>query len=223
MNTFLLFLRNKTLNALVVLMILSSFGVCGQISVINTTPIIQNFNSLSFTGPVTWTNNITPLAGWYSSTTTLNPNTSSTNANNVYNCGSASNSDRALGALSTTTPHNFGIRLKNNNSADITSLLVSFNGEQWRQNTNSQTLVFEYQIASAITFITTGSWTPITALDFISPNTGTAVFLDGNLAANRTAKSALISLSVPAGSEIMLRWTKSGTSSHLSSFTTLLM
>jgi hypothetical protein len=93
--------------------------------------------------------------------------------------------------------------------------LVAFNGEQWRQNSNAQSLVFEYQIATSVTSITTGSWTPVTALDFLSPNTGGAAALDGNLTGNRTAKTSTITLSVPAGSEIMLRWTKAGSNSHL--------
>ncbi|WP_298118827.1 T9SS sorting signal type C domain-containing protein [Flavobacterium sp.] len=199
---------------LLALLLLTSFSY-GQVSVTTTTPITQNFNGLSSTAPVTWTDNTTPLAGWYSTVTTLNPNTGSTNTNGVYNCGSTSATDRALGALSTATTHNFGIRLKNNNANAITSLLVSYNGEQWRQNAGNQTLVFEYQIGTTVTSITAGTWVPVTALDFVSPNIGTAGALDGNLTANRTAKSATISLSIPAGSEIMLRWTKAGSSSHL--------
>jgi hypothetical protein len=199
---------------LLVSLLFTSFSY-GQVSVTTTTPITQNFDGLSSTASVTWSNNTSPLAGWYSTTTTLNPNTGTTNSNNVYNCGTASATDRALGALSTATTHNFGIRLKNNNANAITSLLVSYNGEQWRQNATSQTLVFEYQIGTTVTAITGGTWTAVTALDFVSPNTGTAGALDGNLTANRTAKSATISLSVPAGSEIMLRWTKTGSNSHL--------
>lgn len=189
--------------------------VVGQISVTNTAPITQNFNGLSPTAPVSWTNNSTPLAGWYSTTTTLNPNPGTTNSNNVYNCGTASNSDRALGALSTSTTHNFGVRLKNNSALKIISLDVTFVGEQWRQNSAAQTLTFDYQIASTVTSITAGTWTSVTALNFLSPNTGSAGALDGNLTANRTSKNNVISLNIPAGSEIMLRWTKAGSSSHL--------
>jgi len=189
--------------------------VVGQISVTNTAPITQNFNGLSPTAPVSWTNNSTPLAGWYSTTTTLNPNPGTTNSNNVYNCGTASNSDRALGALSTSTTHNFGVRLKNNSALKIISLDVTFVGEQWRQNSAAQTLTFDYQIASTVTSITAGTWTSVTALNFLSPNTGSAGALDCNLTANRTSKNNVISLNIPAGSEIMLRWTKAGSSSHL--------
>ena len=190
-------------------------GSYGQVSITDTTPITQNFNGLSSISSVTWTNNTTPLPGWYSSITTLNLNNGTTNTNAVYNCGAASNSDRALGAISTSTPHNFGIRLKNNNANAINSLSITFNGEQWRQNAANQTLIFEYQIATTITSITAGTWTAVTTLDFVSLNTGTAGALDGNLPANRTAKSATITLNIPTGSEIMLRWNKAGTNSHL--------
>jgi YDG domain len=186
-----------------------------QVSVTSLSPILQDFNGLSSTASATWTNNSTPLTGWYSSVTSLALNNGSTNSNAVYNCGSASGTDRALGALSTATTHNFGIRLKNNGASAINSLLISFNGEQWRQNTANQSLVFEYQIGTTVTSLSTGTWIAATALDFASPNIGTAIALDGNLVANKTAKSTTISLSIPVGSEIMLRWTKAGSNSHL--------
>ncbi|MEN9522035.1 MAG: hypothetical protein RL065_412, partial [Bacteroidota bacterium] len=67
---------------------------------------------------------------------------------------------------------------------------------------------------TTVTSLSSGTWTAVTALDFASPNTGTAGALDGNVAANRTAKSATFSVSIAANSEIMLRWTKSGSNSH---------
>ncbi len=75
-------------------------------------------------------------------------------------------------------------------------------------------MVFQYQIAAAgtITDADTPStgWTNVTALDFASPtftNTGAGVLLDGNAAANRTAKSSAISVNLPVGQEIWIRWT----------------
>ena len=204
----------KGLLALVLMVMVMGVSL-GQVSITNTTPITQNFNGLSSTSGVTWTNNTTPLAGWYSTVTSFAVNTGSTNSNGVYNCGTASATDRALGALSTATTHNFGIRLKNNNVSTITSLQVAFTGEEWRQAATAQTLVFEYQIASTVTSITSGTWVPVTALDFLAPITGAAGAIDGNATANRTAKSAIISLTIVAGSEIMLRWTKAGSSSPL--------
>ena len=61
----------------------------------------------------------------------------------------------------------------------------------------------------------------VAALDFTSPITGgTAGALDGNLAANRVALSSTITgLNIPAGTEVMLRWSDpdhSGTDHGLS-------
>lgn len=191
--------------------------VSGQISIASLPQTYsQDFNTLSSTGPTTWSNNIAPLPGWYATTSTLNPNNGSTNSNNVYNCGTTSASDRSLGALSTTTVHNFGVRFKNNSSTTISKLSISFSGEQWRTNSVAQILAFDYQISSsAITSITAGIWTAASALDFTSPNIGVPAAVDGNIAANKVVKSADLVVSIPAGSEIILRWTKTGTSSPL--------
>ena len=200
---------------LAVILFAGSGGVWGQVNTGSLPATFsQNFNTLSSTAPATWTDNSTPLVGWYSTVTTLNPNAGTTNINNVYNFGTASATDRALGAISTATTHRSAIRIKNNSGSDITSLAISYNGEQWRQNAASQTLVFDYQVGASVTSLTTGTWTSYTALDFVSPNTGTAGALDGNLTANRTAKTATIPVTIAAGSEIMLRWTKSGSNSH---------
>ena len=126
---------------------LSVKNVVGQVS-IATVPstTTQNFTALGTTGPITWTDNTTPLAGWYSTTVSLPVNSGGTNSNNVYNFGTTSAADRALGGLSTTMTHRFAIRMKNNSSSPITNFDISFTGEQWRQNAASQTLVFEYQM-----------------------------------------------------------------------------
>ena len=53
---------------------------------------------------------------------------------------------------------------------------------------------------------TTG-WIDFNSLDFVSPIVGsTAAQLDGNAAANRTAKSDTITLTATAGQEIWIRW-----------------
>jgi hypothetical protein len=87
-----------------------------------------------------------------------------------------------------------------------------FTGEQWRKAANASThfLRFDYRQAPEITDLTSGKYTSVAALDFASPitnNPGTATALNGNLDANRTFKSANIIVSLPAGQEIMLRWT----------------
>ncbi len=76
----------------------------------------------------------------------------------------------------------------------------------------AQTLDFQYQIASpgSITAINTPAtgWLDDDALDFTSPTFGTtaSAALDGNAAANRAARSAVLSITVANGQEIWLRW-----------------
>ncbi|WP_312765049.1 T9SS type A sorting domain-containing protein [Epilithonimonas sp.] len=191
----------------------SMVNTWGQVSITSLPQTYnQDFNGLSTTA-TTFTNNST-LTGWYISSSTLAVSDGSANGNSCYNYGTSSATDRSIGALSTSTTHNFGVRIKNNSSAAIAALDIAFNGEQWRQNATAQTLVFEYQTStSAITSLTAGTWIAAPTFDYTGTNIGTAGPLDGNLPANRAAKSGTLTVSIPAGSEIFLRWTKSGTSS----------
>ncbi len=184
------------------------------------TAYTQNFDTLPATGSATWTSNST-ITGWYSvrsgTGTTIVADTGSSNGGNLYSFGSTGSSDRALGSLgsSNATAGNFfyGVRLQNNTGATITSLDVAYVGEQWRNSAAAaQTVAFSYLVGSpAVTGTLTEfqlAGTTVTNLDFTSPITaGTAGALDGNAAANRTAKSFTITgLSLPSGTEIMLRW-----------------
>ncbi len=184
------------------------------------TPVTQNFDALLQTGTaVVWTDNST-IPGWYSTRTTYNAGTGSSNAGALYSFGVAGTNpvtDRALGGVASggTGTFYWAARYVNNTGSTITSLQVSFNGEQWRDGGNatpvSQSMVFQYQIANAgvITDADTPStgWTNDATLGFASPIfTATAATLDGNSAANRTAKSDTLTVSVAPGQEIWIRW-----------------
>ncbi|MDZ8085594.1 MAG: Calx-beta domain-containing protein [Nostoc sp. DedQUE12b] len=173
----------------------------------------QNFSSLALSGTPAWVNDST-ISGWYSTRTTYSPGTGSNNTGGLYSFGSANNPDRALGSLasgSTGTIY-YGLRLQNNTGSAITKLQVSYTGEQWRNggNTSQQQLKFSYQTGSTITSLTTGTWTPVTSLDFTGPiATATAGALNGNLIANRVVITPVIfNLATPIanGEEIILRW-----------------
>jgi hypothetical protein len=179
-------------------------------------PITENFDTLASggTNPITWTDNST-IPGWYSTRITYNFGTGSSNAGAQYSFGAAAAADRALGTIASgsTLTIFFAARLINNTGGTITSLDINYIGEQWRNggNTAAHTLAFQYQVADAgtITDADTPStgWTPFASLDFTGPiNTATAGALDGNAAANRTAKSANLPVSVNNGQEIWLRW-----------------
>src|SRR5205085_10220446 len=188
-------------------------------------PITQNFDTLATRGTAnTWTDDTT-LPGWYSqfSAVTTNPttyraDTGTSNTGAIYSYGIAGTNpvtDRAFGSVASGTPGDIfhALKLTNNTGSTITSLDISYTGEQWRNggNTSAQQLDFQYQVANAGTITdantpTTG-WTDFDTLDFVSPTTGaTAAALDGNAAANRTAKSANLPVTVNNGQEIWLRW-----------------
>lgn len=200
------------------LLLFASGQSWGQVNISVGGTYTQNFDGLGTTAIGTFTNNTT-LAGYYITSAGLPLQTGASNSNSVYNCGILGTnalSDRALGALSTGTTHRFGLRLKNNGAGSITSFDISFTGEQWRAYTAS-TLVFEYQISAAgstITSLTSGTWTAFNSLDFASLTTNASgAATDGNNASYRTAKSATLTVTVPANAEIFFRWTKAGSSS----------
>ncbi|WP_162386300.1 endonuclease/exonuclease/phosphatase family protein [Spirosoma endbachense] len=187
-------------------------------------PVTQTFDALPKSSTATFTQNIT-IPGIYTeyagTGTTITASDGSAATSALYSFGTGIANDRALGAIgsSTATTGNFvhGLRLKNNTGSTITSLQINYTGEQWRTSqAAAQTISFSYLVsATPITSLSVNaalpaSYTAVTALDFTGPISGTSVAvgaLNGNLAANRTARTATLSgLSIPAGSEIMLRW-----------------
>lgn len=183
-------------------------------------PYSDSFDTLPASGSATWTNNST-IPGWFHARTgtgtTIVANNGSSNAGNLYSYGTGTATDRALGSLGSSNAAAgsffWGVRLQNNTGSTITSLTVSFTGEQWRNSAAAaQTIAFSYLVGSPTVagslaeFQSAGVAVP--ALDFTSPITGgTAAALDGNLAANRVALSTTITgLSIPSGTEVMLRW-----------------
>jgi hypothetical protein len=184
------------------------------------TPYTQSFDTLPASGSATWTNNTT-LAGWFHARTgtgtTIVANDGSSTAGNLYSYGTGTASERALGSLGSGNAAIgnlfWGVGLVNNTGATITSLDVTYTGEQWRNSAAAaQTVAFSYLVGSPAVsgllaeFQSAGVAVP--ALDFASSITGgTASALNGNLAANRVTKTfAITGLSIPNGTEIMLRW-----------------
>ena len=185
----------------------------------------QNFNTLAQTSTTnTWTDNST-LTGWYATGLTSGTyagDTGSSTSGDLYSYGVAGTNvvgDRALGSLASGSTGNltYGVALKNNGAFTLTSFSLTYDGEQWRRGNNStqraETLSFSYQIFNAgAGSINAGSgWTPISELNFTSPNAtlATAGALDGNASGNRVAGIAgsASSLSWGAGQELWVRWT----------------
>lgn len=116
---------------------------------------------------------------------------------------------------SASGPLSVGFRFKNNTGTTITSLEVSFYGEQWGVGnkaeddgtTSVQSLFFDYLQAPEVTSLSLPGYIRVPALEFVSPNTsGKRRSINGNLPANRTLKAAALDVTIPPGEEIMLRW-----------------
>jgi uncharacterized repeat protein (TIGR01451 family) len=219
-------MRKKILLSLVALgALVASPSIQAQCVSLTTlgSPATQNFDGLSnvvATG-VAWTDNST-VPGAYSTRTTYNVATGSSNAGALYSFGVAGTNpvtDRALGGIASGGTGTFfwAMCYTNNTGATIGSLNISYNGEQWRDGGAAtpvaQSIVFQHQVANAGVISdadtpTTG-WTAFAGLDFTSPtftNTGAGALLDGNLAANRTAKSGTVTTAVAVGQQFWIRW-----------------
>lgn len=181
-----------------------------QVSITSTaTPYTQDFNTLITSG----TSSTLPT-GWKLLETGTNANTTlaadagSTATGNTYSYGTGTGTDRAFGGLlSGSLVPTIGVQITNNTGATITSLNISYTGEEWRLGTAARTDQLDFQYSTTATSLSTGTWTDFNALDFVTPATATTGAKDGNAAANRTAKSAVITgLSIPNGATFWLRW-----------------
>jgi VCBS repeat-containing protein len=189
-----------------------------QISIQNGSSVTENFDAL---GTAATGNTILPNgwriaeAGGSSGTGsnvdgTYRANDGALNTGDTYSYGATGSGERALGMLrSGTLVSTIGAELVNTGSSPITSLEVSFTGEQWRLGTadrGADRLDFEY--STDATSLTTGTWTGLDGLDFIGPvTTGALGARDGNVAANRVARTATIGgLNLAQNQRLWVRW-----------------
>ena len=172
----------------------------------------QDFNTLA----TSLTTNTLSLTGWFLTETggSLRDNeqyaadTGSSTTGDTYSYGSSASTERALGGLRTgTLIPLFGAGFTNNTGSTVTSLAISYTGEQWRLGFAARTDRLDFQYSTNATSLSTGTWTDLDALDFITPNTVTTGAKDGNNVSNRTVlSSTLSSLSIGAGASIWIRW-----------------
>ncbi len=211
--------RRQTLSVLAagLLAVLIASPVLAQ-CVSLTTPgsaYTQNFGTLSSTAGST-TNNLT-ITGWFLTESGLGArdneqygvDTGGSNTGDVYSYGAAGNAERALGALrSGTLVPLFGACFTNNTGTTVTSLDVAYTGEQWRLGTAARTDQINFQYSTNATDLATGTWTPVAALNFTTPDTATLGAKDGNAAATRTALATTIpALGIANGATFWIRWT----------------
>ena len=179
----------------------------------------QNFDNLLPT-PVPGNNSSLPGAmvlpqGWLASETGTNSNNSvridagSQATGDAYFYGALGSNERALGtqASGSNDPVRIGLTLTNDSGTTITSLNLSYIGEQWRKGTSTvDRLSFSYSTSASS--LTTGTYTAVTALDFTPPGGGTNdQARDGNLVANQVNVSGTITgLTWAPGATLYLRW-----------------
>lgn len=195
------------------------FGIAtntlGQaINLTSGTTYTQSFNTLSNTDGST-TNNLT-LPGWLMTESgggardnqQYAVNNGSSNTGDTYSYGTTGSTDRSLGGLRTgTLIPVFGAYFTNSTGEAITSIQISYTGEQWRLGTAGRADQLAFSYSTNATSLTTGTWTSVSALNFTSPTTETVGAKDGNDAAYRTAISSVITgLNIPSGGTFFIRW-----------------
>ena len=175
----------------------------------------QDFNTLASTNATTST--VVP-SGWEFSESGTNANTTyrvgtgSDNAGDTYSFGASGSSDRAFGGLrSGSLVPLIGAQFTNNSGGTITSLAITYTGEQWRlgQNTTGRAADrLDFQLSTDATSIATGTWLDYDSLDFSSPVVaGTVGALNGNVSPNRTVVSFTVTgLNIANGTTFWLRW-----------------
>ncbi len=178
----------------------------------------QNFDTLSNTAGST-TNNLlidgwamTEAGGGARDNEQYAVDTGGSNTGDTFSYGLAGATDRALGSIqSGTLIPIYGAAFTNDSGATITSLLISYVGEQWRISNTAAARDdrLDFQISFDATSLTTGTWTDVNELDFtnVIKTAATAGALNGNLDANKIAIShTLAGLNIPAGATFWIRW-----------------
>ena len=127
---------------------------------VSNCPYCQAFDTLATSGTATWRNDMTGFTGWFIQSTsgsisgagaglTYSAGTGTSSTTGIYSFGSSS--DRSLGAVAGTASIAFGHLLHNDTANTLTSLTISYTGEQWRSaSTSAQSLQFSYAVASGL-------------------------------------------------------------------------
>jgi len=135
----------------------------------------------------------------------------SSSAGGSYSYGTGVGTERSIGAVSSgSMVPRMGAILRNTTGGPLTSFTITYTGEQWRIGGGNVFNALSFSYALGATSINSGSFTDVTALNFISAQTGaSAVVLDGNLPANRTTISQTVDMGANwlPGTDLVIRWT----------------
>lgn len=191
----------------------SSLGQCISLTTVGV-HYTQNFDTLINVAGST-TNDLT-IPGWFITESgggardneQYAVDTGFSITGDTYSYGIAGSSERALGGLqSGTLIPTFGACFTNATGQTVVSLDIAYTGEEWRLGVASRTDRLDFQYSTDATSLTSGTWTDVDALDFITPDTSVTGPKDGNQASARTALSATIaSLAIASGAEFWVRY-----------------
>ncbi|MFM7222458.1 MAG: Ig-like domain-containing protein [Bacteroidota bacterium] len=190
-------------------LVFTKLHVQGQVQ-LNTALYAQDFNGLLNTGA----GSTLPI-GWVFVETGTNANSNYTAGNgtstsgDTYSFGTDTNTDRAFGGLqSGSLVPLLGASFSNVSGSIITSLKISYTGEQWRIGALGRVDSLQFQFSSDATSLQNGNWSTIDQLGFSGPQTtGVIGPLDGNLLANRkTVSFTITGLAIAVGQTFYIRW-----------------
>ncbi|MBX7158365.1 MAG: hypothetical protein K1X66_08280 [Verrucomicrobiae bacterium] len=188
-------------------------------------PYTQNFDSLGNRDVNPWINNKT-LPGWYyvmaeNRAKTKTPRFIAASDGSLatpfpYHFGKRDSSDRALGSIAGNVlgdqeEHFFGVYFINRTSKTITSVTISYTGEQWRDNDTQKTfLQCYYRVGSEDFTADTENmgWSyGYDYLGFTGPQSVKGGSIDGNDPANQVSVYYQIqNLKIPPGESFWIRW-----------------
>jgi len=168
----------------------------------------QDFDTLATAG----SSSILP-ADWLILETGTNANstytagTGSSNTGDTYSFGASGSSERALGGLqSGSLIPSFGTSFTNNTGAAITSLTVSYQGEQWRLGSAGRADRLDFQYSLDATSLSAGTWLDVDSLDFSSSTTAIPLgVLDGNTNSG-LINTTISGINILAGATFWFRW-----------------
>ena len=179
-------------------------------------PLSQNFDTMGFTAPASYPDGWSGFRYAGSGTVgalTLSVTDGTSNSGALYSVGSLNSSERALGALgSSSTIGRFGLQIANNSGGFFNVVDIGGVAEQWRSGSSSavtEKLEFELSFNATGVNDATATWTKFSALDIVEvQNSLTSnAALNGNDPANFKAFSAsLTGFQWESGAIATLRW-----------------
>ena len=215
-NQFFKFKKMKKIYIFLCLAFLCQWGFSQVVLTAENGSYLQNFDGMGAT--TNYSTGWTGIKYDGSSTTIANGaflgpvvgNGSSPNGGNIYNVGTTSAADRALGSIASGTIIGaYGTSFQNNTTKIM--LDVNFSGvmEQWRTGNDPAVERVYFEYSTDATSLSTGSWTSLSSMDLVEKLTSTTgnTGVDGNSPANQTAISGSIgSLNLLPGSTLWIRW-----------------